>query len=63
MMLWIDLGVIASMTENRCVICGAIVPEGTQVCPICEEEIEDCIKAKKDALRKVFSKVKEQNNE
>lgn len=21
--------------ENRCVCCGAIIPEGTQVCPIC----------------------------
>ena len=25
--------------ENRCVICGDIIPEGTQVCPICWEEI------------------------
>lgn len=40
------------MTENRCVICGAIVPEGTQVCPICEDaylkvrEYIDTVKAK-----------------
>ena len=23
--------------ENRCVICGAIIPEGRQVCPNCEK--------------------------
>ena len=23
------------MNENRCVSCGEIIPEGTQVCPIC----------------------------
>lgn len=22
--------------ENRCVCCGAIIPEGRQICPICE---------------------------
>ena len=22
--------------ENRCVVCGAIIPEGKQVCPNCE---------------------------
>lgn len=26
------------MNENRCVVCGAIIPEGRQVCPICEYE-------------------------
>ena len=25
------------MNENRCVICGDIIPEGRQVCPICED--------------------------
>lgn len=25
--------------ENRCVICGEIIPEGTQVCSICWEEM------------------------
>lgn len=25
-------------TENTCVCCGAIIPEGRQVCPNCEEE-------------------------
>lgn len=23
--------------ENRCVCCGAVIPEGRQVCPACEE--------------------------
>lgn len=23
-------------TENRCVCCGAIIPEGRQICPKCE---------------------------
>lgn len=23
--------------ENRCVVCGAIIPEGRQVCPNCED--------------------------
>ena len=22
--------------ENRCVVCGAIIPEGRQICPACE---------------------------
>ena len=26
------------MNENRCVICGAIIPEGRQVCPNCEKK-------------------------
>lgn len=26
------------MSENRCVCCGAIIPEGTQVCPKCTKE-------------------------
>lgn len=24
------------MTENRCICCGEIIPEGRQVCPSCE---------------------------
>lgn len=24
------------MTENRCVMCGDIIPEGRQVCKMCE---------------------------
>ena len=26
------------MSEDRCVSCGAIVPEGRMVCPICEKQ-------------------------
>lgn len=25
------------MKENRCVSCGALIPEGAQVCPICAD--------------------------
>ena len=31
-----------SMNENRCVCCGAIIPEGRQVCPTCEEGVTGC---------------------
>jgi len=24
------------MAENRCICCGAVIPEGRQVCPNCE---------------------------
>lgn len=26
------------MGENRCVVCGAIIPEGRMVCPSCEND-------------------------
>ena len=26
--------------DNTCVICDAVIPEGRQVCPICEEGVE-----------------------
>ena len=25
------------MSENRCICCGAVIPEGLQVCPSCEQ--------------------------
>ena len=28
------------MAENRCVACGEIIPEGTQVCQICQAKAE-----------------------
>lgn len=28
------------MAENRCVACGEIIPEGTQVCQICKAKVE-----------------------
>jgi len=27
------------MTEERCVCCGEIIPEGSQVCPICRSKV------------------------
>ena len=27
--------------DNRCVCCGAIIPEGRMVCPLCEMQAED----------------------
>lgn len=27
------------MSENRCVTCGEIIPEGKQVCPKCKESV------------------------
>jgi hypothetical protein len=29
------------MNENRCVMCWAIIPEGRQVCPMCEHGITE----------------------
>jgi hypothetical protein len=28
-------------SENTCVCCGEIIPEGRQVCPNCEKDIEE----------------------
>ena len=28
------------MNENRCVCCGAVIPEGRMVCPDCERKAE-----------------------
>lgn len=38
--------------ENRCICCGEIIPEGRQVCIICEEEVENKSKAKSDFIHK-----------
>lgn len=29
------------MKDNTCICCGAIIPEGRQVCPECEEKDND----------------------
>ena len=29
------------MSENRCVCCGGIIPEGQQVCPLCQKEADE----------------------
>lgn len=60
--------------ENKCVVCGAIIPEGRQVCPNCQ--IEAIKKAAEASRNKVFvgalgsngefrryTKRKEQDNE
>ena len=31
-----DIRQIAGADENRCVCCGRVIPEGRQVCPLCE---------------------------
>ena len=39
--------------ENRCVCCGEIIPEGRQVCPRCEKDVEseDDLISRKTLLR------------
>ena len=27
-------------SENRCIICGGIIPEGSLICPICEMKLQ-----------------------
>lgn len=29
------------MSEDRCVMCGQIIPEGRQVCPLCESKCKE----------------------
>lgn len=29
------------MSENRCITCGAVIPEGRQICPVCESGRRD----------------------
>ena len=38
--------------ENRCVICGAIIPEGLQVCYMCTMDIESWDNATKTKREK-----------
>jgi predicted nucleic acid-binding Zn ribbon protein len=28
-------------SSNNCIICGNIIPEGRQVCPLCEREVNN----------------------
>ena len=42
------------MTEDRCVMCGAIIPEGRQVCWICERKVHE---RKSDPDKKISPKV------
>ena len=29
------------LLDNRCICCGEIIPEGLQICPVCEKKIRD----------------------
>lgn len=40
--------------ENRCVCCNDIIPEGRQVCKICEGSHSDVIAAIKDFTRRLL---------
>lgn len=31
-----EMKTIRNATENTCVCCGSVIPEGRQVCPVCE---------------------------
>lgn len=35
------------MSDNRCVFCGEIIPEGRQVCPSCEKIQSETTKAER----------------
>lgn len=35
------------MNENRCVFCGEIIPEGRQVCPMCEQIQKETTRAER----------------
>lgn len=43
------------MSENRCVMCGDIIPEGRMVCPACENKVIDP-KAWKEARKWMSAK-------
>ena len=38
---------VDEMSDNRCVYCGEIIPEGRQVCPTCEQQQTEATKAEK----------------
>jgi len=39
------------MSENRCVCCGEVIPEGGQVCPNCKKEAADLPVRKQITIR------------
>lgn len=41
------------MNENRCVCCDASIPEGRQICPICEKNGNDRPKRNIDRIREM----------
>lgn len=48
------------MSEERCVMCGDIIPEGRMVCPICEKKWKgtpiEVFKPAPDEVIEVFTK-------
>ena len=48
------------MSEERCVMCGDIIPEGRMVCPICEKKWKgtpiEVFKPARDEVIEVFTK-------
>lgn len=45
------------MPENKCIACGAVVPEGRQVCPRCVKKNEEKYEIEKAELIKSLGKV------
>lgn len=39
------------MNENRCVCCDEVIPEGQQICPICEKGVDERPKRNIDRIR------------
>lgn len=37
------------MEDNRCIICGTLIPEGRQTCLICEAEILEKCESRKES--------------
>lgn len=45
-----------TMTGEKCVMCGEVIPEGRQVCPICESKILSAHSEELTFLWKLFNK-------
>lgn len=41
------------MNENRCVCCDEVIPEGQQICPICEKGVDERPKRNIDRIREM----------
>lgn len=52
--------------EDKCVMCGRYVPEGTQVCNICKEEVESGaykLKKSKNLIERILDKLLRRNRD
>lgn len=45
------------MKENRCVICGYIIPEGRMICPSCDEKYSQKDKEKESTIKEMLIKI------